>query len=95
MRKFGQGYQDMSPAIEAFEEMLLNGELAHNSHKVLTWCAGNAVIEQDDAENRKLSKKKATGRIDLIVAAVMAAALAKTIKDGENIDDYLNSPISA
>jgi len=31
----------------------------------------------------------------LIVAAVMAAALAKTIKDGENIDDYLNSPISA
>ena len=95
MKGFGQGYKDMSPAIEVFEEMLLNGELAHNSHKVLTWCAGNAVIEQDGAENRKLSKEKATGRIDLIVAAVMAAGLVNTIKDGENIDEYLNSPISA
>ena len=35
----------------------------------------NAVIEQDGAENRKLSKEKATGRIDLAVAAVMAAGL--------------------
>ena len=55
--------------------MLLNGEIAHNAHKVLDWCMSNAVIEQDGAENRKLSKEKATGRIDLAVAAVMAAGL--------------------
>ena len=73
MKPFGQGFKDMTPAVEAFEQMLLNGELVHNGHKVLTWCAGNAVIEQDGAENRKLSKQNATGRIDLIVAAVMAA----------------------
>lgn len=75
MKAFGQGYKDMTPAVEAFEEMLLNGQIVHNSHKVLTWCAGNAVIEQDAAESRKLSKEKATGRIDLMVAAVMAAGL--------------------
>lgn len=75
MEPFGQGYKDMSPALETFETMLLNGEIAHNGHKVLTMCAGNAVTDQDGAGNRKLDKEKATGRIDLIVAAVMAAGL--------------------
>ena len=75
MKPVGQGYKDFSPAIETFERMLLNGEIAHPGHKVLDWCMSNAVIEQDGAENRKLSKDKATGRIDLAVAAVMAAGL--------------------
>lgn len=75
MIPWGQGYKDMSPAVEEFERMLLNGELAHNDHPVFNWCASNAVTVMDDAENRKLSKEKATGRIDLIVAAVMAVGL--------------------
>ena len=78
MKPVGQGYKDFSPALEAFERMLLNGEIAHPGHKVLDWCMSNAVIEQDGAENRKLSKEKATGRIDLAVAAVMAAGLINT-----------------
>ena len=86
MKPFGQGYKDMSPAVESFEQMLLNGNLVHNGHKLLTWCAGNAVIEQDGAENRKLSKEKATGRIDLIVAAVMAAGLVNSISQTNEIE---------
>lgn len=78
MREFGQGFRDMSPAVEQFERMLLNGELVHPGHKLLNYCVGNSVIEQDAAENRKLSKEKATGRIDLAVAAVMAAGLVTT-----------------
>lgn len=78
MREFGQGFRDMSPAVEEFERMLLNGELVHPGHKLLNYCVGNSVIEQDAAENRKLSKEKATGRIDLAVAAVMAAGLVTT-----------------
>lgn len=69
---FGQGYKDMSPAIEAFETALLNRQVVHPANPVFTWCAANAVTTSDDAENRKLSKEKATGRIDLMVAAVMA-----------------------
>jgi len=72
MVPFGQGYKDMSPALEAFETALLNGQVVHPGNPVFTWCAANAVAVQDDAENRKLSKEKATGRIDLMVAAVMA-----------------------
>lgn len=81
MRPFGQGFKDMSPAVENFERMLLNGEVVHAGHKLLTMCAGNAVIEQDGAENRKLSKEKATGRIDLMVAAVMAGGLVATLPE--------------
>ena len=83
MKPFGQGYKDMSPAIEKFEQMLLNGEIVHPGHKVLNMCAGNAVIEQDGAENRKLTKEKATGRIDLMVAAVMAVGLMGTAVNTE------------
>jgi phage terminase large subunit-like protein len=39
---------------------------------VLTWCAAGAVLEEDAAGNRKFTKKKATGRIDGIVALTMA-----------------------
>jgi phage terminase large subunit-like protein len=73
MRPFGQGYKDMTPAIEAFESMLLNGEIAQNGHPVMTMCAMNAVTDSDGAGNRKLDKERATGRIDLTVCAVMAA----------------------
>lgn len=94
MQPFGQGYKDMSPAIEAFETALLNGQVVHPGNPVFTWCASNAVTVSDDAENRKLSKEKATGRIDLMVAAVMAVGCAQG-QAAENIDDFLNSPIYA
>jgi len=83
MKAFGQGYKDMSPAIETFERMLLNGEIAHNNHPVLNMCVTNAVTTSDPAGNRKLDKDKATGRIDLMVAAVMAAGVTNTPKVAE------------
>ncbi|WPX31333.1 terminase large subunit [Actimicrobium sp. CCC2.4] len=91
MKPFGQGYKDLSPAIETFERMLLNGEIAHNGHKVLTMCAGNAVTEIDAAANRKLSKQKATGRIDLILCAVMACGIINsTIQNNEITQGFVN-----
>lgn len=76
MLDFGQGFKDMSPALDAFETAILNRTLRHNGHPLLTWCAANAVTDSDPAGNRKLNKIKATGRIDLILAAVMAYASA-------------------
>ena len=55
MEPFGQGYKDMSPAVEAFETHLLNGTAVHPGNPVLTWCAANAVVVSDDAENRALT----------------------------------------
>lgn len=94
MVPFGQGYKDMAPAVEHFEEMLLNGKIAHPNHPVLDWCANNAVTTTDDAGNRKPSKEKATGRIDLVVAAIMAAGLsAKHSDDAGAFNDFIMNPI--
>jgi phage terminase large subunit-like protein len=74
---FGQGFKSMSPAIEIFEELALSGKIRHGGHPVLRWCVSNAVIEQDAAANRKLTKAKSFGRIDAAVAAIMAVAALK------------------
>ncbi len=68
----GQGFRDMTPALDALEAELLNVNIRHGMHPVLTMCAANAVVTRDAAGNRKLDKSKATGRIDGMVALAMA-----------------------
>lgn len=50
--------------------------LRHDGNPVLTWNAGNAVTVSDPAGNRKVDKAKAIGRIDGIVAALMATGIS-------------------
>lgn len=75
LEPFGQGFQSMSPALDALEADLLQGNIRHGGHPVLTMCAANAVATPDPAGNRKLDKSKATGRIDGMVALAMACGL--------------------
>ena len=75
--QFGQGFGSMSPALRTLEGLLLNGELRHGGHPVLTMCAANATVQTDPAGNRKLSKSKSHGRIDGMVALAMAVAVAE------------------
>jgi phage terminase large subunit-like protein len=74
--EFGQGMQSMSPALRDLEQVLLEGELAHGDHPVLSMCVSHTVITLDDAGNRKPSKKKSTGHIDGLVTLVMALGCA-------------------
>jgi len=74
--EFGQGFQSMSPALRDLEAELLNKRIAHGNHPVLTMCAANAVVVSDPAGNRKLDKKKSSGRIDGMVALAMAHGAA-------------------
>jgi phage terminase large subunit-like protein len=74
--EFGQGVASMSPALRDLEQVLLEGELAHGGHPVLSMCVAHTVITLDDAGNRKPSKRKSTGRIDGLVALAMAVGVA-------------------
>jgi len=74
--EFGQGMQSMSPALRDLEQVLLEGQIAHGDHPVLSMCASNTVIAVDDAGNRKPSKKRSVGRIDGMVALAMAIGVA-------------------
>ncbi len=86
----GQGFRDMSPAIDILEAALLNGRIRHGGHPVLAMCAANAVITKDAAGNRKLDKHKATGRIDGMVALAMALGCSPE-PEQINEDDWLDA----
>jgi phage terminase large subunit-like protein len=58
--------------------------LRHDGNPVMTWCAGNAVIVSDPANNRKADKAKATGRIDGIIAAIMATGISGAVSSGSS-----------
>lgn len=74
----GQGFESMSPALRTLESAILNKQLAHANHPVLTMCANNARVRMDPAGNRKLTKEKSHGRIDGMVALAMAMSAAGT-----------------
>lgn len=78
---FGQGYQSMSPALDALEADLLKENVRHGGNPALAMCAANAVAVSDPAGNRKLDKSKATGRIDGLVALAMAAGVEAMAQD--------------
>jgi len=66
----------MSPALRDLEQALLEGNLAHGGHPVLSTCVSHTVIALDDAGNRKPSKRKSTAKIDGLVALTMAIGVA-------------------
>lgn len=74
----GQGFRDMSPALDTLEAELLNGRIAHGGNPVLDYCAANATTTKDPAGNRKLDKSRSTGRIDGMQALAMAMGAAQT-----------------
>lgn len=87
---FGQGFISMAPAMDLIEIDFLNGKVRHGGNPVLTMCAANAVVNKDPAGNRKLDKAKSTGRIDGMVAAVMARGIAGLdLADDDSIDDFI------
>lgn len=79
LQPFGQGYKDMTPALEVVEAEIMSKRIRHGGHPILTWNAANAIATRDPAGNRKLDKSKATGRIDGLQAMVMAMGVGHTL----------------
>jgi phage terminase large subunit-like protein len=86
---FGQGFKDQSPAVDVLERLVEERKLRHGMHPVMTMAAGNAKVEMDAAGNRKLSKKKSTGRIDPLVALAMALGVATRHEVAEPWEPFL------
>jgi len=80
---FGQGFKDMAPAVDLVERLVEERKLRHGNHPVLTMAASNAKAEADAARNRKLSKRRSTGRIDPLVALTMALGIASRHRAAE------------
>ena len=74
MVQMGQGFASLNAPSKELLRLLLAGKLAHGGNPVLRWMADNTAARQDAAGNIKPDKAKSTGRIDGIVASVMALA---------------------
>lgn len=74
MTEFGQGWKDMSPAIEKLETLAIDHKLTHDGNPVLTYCMSNVKVSSDPAGNRKFDKRLRNRRIDGAVALAMAVS---------------------
>ena len=80
MVPFGQGFVSMSNPTKDLMRLTLEQKLAHGGHPVLRWCMDNIVVQTDAAGNIKISKAKATEKVDAAVALVMA--LDRALRNG-------------
>ena len=73
--EWGQGFQSMTPAIEAFEDLVHNARLSHDGNGATRWNIDCCQLKSDGAGNKKLIKPpvhQKSKHIDLAIAAVMA-----------------------
>lgn len=98
----GQGYMQsqqsglwMPRSIELFEELLTTQGIEILKNPCLRWNASAAVLEADQKDNRIFAKKKATGRIDGVVALAMAVGIAQqdAPDDSGDLEGFLSNPI--
>lgn len=86
--QMGQGTKTMSPAINDFENLLIDGRLIIANNPVLTWMAGNVVAVEDSTGNVKYDKRKSKNKIDGIIAMLMALsrAIANINENDKKVD---------
>lgn len=77
----GQGFVSMAAPMQEFERRLLTRKIHHGGQPVLRWMADNVAVKQDPAGNLKPDKASSQGRIDGIVALVMALDRAMRHED--------------
>lgn len=73
--EYGQNMKNMSGATKELSSLVASAMIHHNGNPVLRWMASNVVVKEDDNENVRPIKAKASERIDGIVATIMALGL--------------------
>jgi phage terminase large subunit-like protein len=70
-----QNYKHLSEPAHLFEALVKGKRVTHDGHRVLRWNVENATIRQDDAGRiRPVKPKRATRRIDGVIAALMGTS---------------------
>lgn len=84
----------MYPGSKKLEELVYSKQFQHSGNPVLRWCAMNVALLFDTNGNYRPDKKKSNdnGRIDGIVATVMALSRAAAVSES-SLDEFLHNPI--
>src|SRR6185295_4140847 len=71
-----QNIGQMSAPSKDFEADVLDGLVDAGGNPLFAWCVSNAVVDRDGKDNIYPVKKKSRGRIDPVIATLMARKLA-------------------
>jgi phage terminase large subunit-like protein len=75
-----QNYKHLSEACQVFEALVKARRVIHGGHRLLRWNLENVAVKTDDAGRiRPVKPRKATKRIDGIVAAIIALSRIMTM----------------
>lgn len=80
----GQGMERMADPTEQFIQAVRARRIHHGGNPVLRWMIGNAIARLDTSGNKRPDKKGSSGKIDGIVALIIALAAAQR---GEETSD--------
>jgi phage terminase large subunit-like protein len=70
-----QNYKHLSEPSHVLEALVRGTRVTHDGHRVLRWNMENCTVRQDDAGRiRPVKPKRATRRIDGVVATVMGVS---------------------
>lgn len=67
-----QGFKSLSEPSKDLEARVVSRKVRHAGNPVMRYCVSNVVVAKDPAGNIKPDKAKASGRIDGVVASIMA-----------------------
>lgn len=88
-----QGVQSMGEASVEFEKMVYAGKFDHGNHPVMRWMVENVVLYIDRNGNFKPDKAASPEKIDGVIAAIGATALAMQGDALTGFDSYLKNPV--
>ncbi len=91
MSPFTQTIMNYSSPTKEFERLVLSGKFRFGSNPIVKYALSGCVVVEDNNENIRLDKSKATKRIDPIIASIMA--LAGNLTPKETNDSKYNSLI--
>jgi phage terminase large subunit-like protein len=82
-----QVFQHMSIPSKDFEAEVLGGRANANGNPLMALCVSNTVVQRDGKDNIQPIKKRSRGRIDPVVAAIIARKLADRGEVGGSVYD--------
>jgi phage terminase large subunit-like protein len=81
----GQGFFSFAAPMKEFERRLLARKIHHGGHPVVRWMADSVAVKEDPTGNLKPDKASSQGKIDGIVALVMALDRAMRHQDPASV----------
>ena len=83
-----QTMTQLSPPMKEIERLLRSDKMAHEKNLCARWCFGNVRCAVDGNENIKPMKNRTNGRIDIVVAWIIAMAVAMTKENTVDISAH-------